>query len=118
MSRNYSLYLYDILESCKKIRQYVSGMTFETFSTDEKTTDAVVRNLEVIGEAVKSIPPEMLSSRGEIDWKRIARFRDIIAHHYFKVDLEVEWDITQTRIGELEAAVSSLISESENSEPE
>lgn len=88
MSRNYSLYFYDILESCKRITQYVSGMTFETFSADEKTVDAVVRNLEIIGEAVKSIPP-----------------------HYFKVDLEVVWDIAQRRINELETAVSSLLSD-------
>jgi len=110
MSRNYSLYFYDILESCKRVSQYVSGMTFETFSTDEKTVDAVVRNLEVIGEAVKSIPPEMLAAHSEIDWKRIARFRDIVAHHYFKVDLEVVWDITQHRINEPEVAVTALLS--------
>lgn len=116
MSRNYSLYFYDIFEACKKVNRYVSGMTFERFSADEKTVDAVVRNLEIIGEAVKSIPPEMLASRNEIDWKRIARFRDIIAHHYFKVDLEVVWDITQNRINELEVAVNALLSDHTTSE--
>lgn len=118
MSRNYSLYLYDILDSCKRVREYVSGMTFDSFSTDEKTVDAVSRNLEIIGEAVKCIPPELLSNRNEVDWKRIARFRDIIAHHYFKVDLEVVWDITQKRIDELETAVTSLLSDYTDSKDE
>jgi len=89
MSRDYSLYLYDILESCEKVREYVSGSTFESFSADGKTVDAVVRNLEIIGEAVKCVPAEMLVSQPQVEWKRIRRFRDIIAHYYFKADLEV-----------------------------
>jgi|SRR5580765_750554 len=111
MSRDYNLYLNDILESCKKARGYVSGLTFEGFSADGKTIDAVVRNLEIIGEAVKSVPPEILSSQPQIDWKRIRRFRDIIAHYYFKVDLEVVWGITQENIVELEAAVSAIMAD-------
>jgi uncharacterized protein with HEPN domain len=87
MSRDYSLYLFDVLKACEKGQRYTDGMSLGTFATDEKTIDSVVRNLEIIGEAVKSVPPELLSAESEIDWKRIARFRDIIAHHYFKVDL-------------------------------
>lgn len=75
-------------DTIKKVGRYVSGMTFEQFSADKKTADAVVRNLEII------------ANRNEIDWKRISRFRDIVVHHYFKVDLEVVWDITQHRVNE------------------
>jgi uncharacterized protein with HEPN domain len=111
MSRDYSLYLNDILESCEKIRSYISGLTFDDFSADGKTIDAVVRNMEIIGEAVKSVPEEMLSTQPQIEWKRIARFRDIIAHYYFKVDLEVVWSITQEDIGKLSGAVSFILSD-------
>ncbi len=116
MSRDYSLYLNDILESCEKVRDYLSDFTFEKFCADGKTIDAVVRNLEIIGEAVKCIPAEMLTSQPQIEWKRIARFRDIIAHYYFKVDLEVVWSITQKDIDELSAAVSFILADVESRE--
>ncbi|SRR5258706_11477154 len=111
MSRDYSLYLQDILEAVQKIQEYVAELTFEEFLIDGKTIDAVVRNLEIIGEAVKCTPKEMLASRPDIDWKRIARFRDIIAHYYFKVDYEVVWSITQDDLDQLAVAVSSILSD-------
>lgn len=113
MSRDYSLYLNDILESCEKVRDYLADFTFEKFSVDGKTIDAVVRNLEIIGEAVKCVPPEMLLSQPQIEWKRICRFRDIIAHYYFKVDLEVVWSVTQEDLDKLLAAVSSILADLE-----
>jgi uncharacterized protein with HEPN domain len=116
MSRDYSLYLIDILESSEKVRDYLADFTFEEFSADGKTIDAVVRNLEIIGEAVKCVPPEMLSSQPQIEWKRIRRFRDIIAHYYFKVDLEVVWSITQKDIDNLSVAVSSILANLEKGE--
>ena len=85
-------------------------MTFEEFSTDQKTIDAVVRNLEIIGEAVKSLPPELLDQRPDIPWNQIARFRDIVVHHYFKVDLDVVWDVVQNQIAQLEPAVNEISS--------
>jgi uncharacterized protein with HEPN domain len=111
MSRDYSLYLTDILESCEKVRDYLADFTFEEFSADGKTIDAVVRNLEIIGEAVKCVPPEMLLSQPQIEWKRIRRFRDIIAHYYFKVDLKVVWSITQEDLDKLSAAVSLILAD-------
>lgn len=89
MSRRSRLFLEDITESCQRIQKYSSGISFEQFSVDERTIDAIVRNLEIIGEAVKNLPPEMMNARPEIEWKKIARFRDVVVHHYFKVDLEV-----------------------------
>ena len=108
MSRISKLYLDDIIESCRNVRDYTSGMSFEDFSTDQKTIDAVVRNLEIIGEAVKSLPPALLDQRPEIPWKKISRFRDVVVHHYFKVDLEVVWDVIQNQIEQLEPAVKDI----------
>ena len=118
MSRDFRLYLDDVLEACEKIRLFVSEMTFEEFSNDVKTIDAVVRNLEIIGEAVKCVPIEMLSSQPQVDWRKIKQFRDIIAHHYFRVDLEVVWAIVQQRIGALEAATYAIMSDHRGFETE
>lgn len=109
MSRISSLYLTDIVESCERLRRYVYGVSFDDFLVDEMRIDAVARNLEIIGEAVKNLPEETKSHRPDIEWKKIARFRDIIAHHYFKVDYDRVWDITQTKISALEAAAKQLL---------
>ena len=113
MSRDYSLYLNDILESCEKVQAYIADYDFEKFFVDEKTIDAVVRNLEIIGEAVKCVPSEMLSSQPQIEWKRIRRFRDIIAPYYFKVDLEVVRSITQEDLAKLSPDISSILADLE-----
>ncbi len=111
MSRIYKLYLEDILECCENINKYTGEMSFKEFSVDKKTIDAVVRNLEIIGEAVKSVPNEILQSKAEIEWKQIARLPDIIVHHYFKVDLEVVWDILKNHLEDLETAVKEIITD-------
>lgn len=109
MSRRSRLFLKDIAESCQKVPNYSAGVTFEQFSSDERTIDAVVRNLEIIGEAVKNLPEEIKDSRPDVEWRRIARFRDIIVHHYFKVDLDVVWDVVENKISLLEEAVNNLL---------
>lgn len=80
MSRDWALYLEDILLCCRKVRAFTEGMTFEQFKTDEKTYDAVVRNLEIIGQAAKNIPPSVQALMPEVDWRKPAGLRDIIAH--------------------------------------
>jgi uncharacterized protein with HEPN domain len=109
MSRRSRLFLEDITESCKRIQKYSLGISFEQFSSDERTIDAIVRNLEIIGEAVKNPPPELMALKPEIDWKKIARFRDVVVHHYFKVDLEVVWDIVENKISSLDEAAAYLL---------
>jgi uncharacterized protein with HEPN domain len=91
-------------------------MTFDEFSDDDKTIDAVVRNLEIIGEAVKNIPSEVLETKPQIEWKQIARFRDLIAHQYFKIKLTIVWDIVQNQLNELKTAVDEILSEMPKSE--
>lgn len=109
MSRIYSHYLADIVECCGRIRSYVEGKTFEDFVSDNMCVDAVVRNLEIIGEAVKNLPEEIRSIEPAIEWKKVSRFRDVIAHHYFKIDYERVWDVTQTKVDELEAAANRML---------
>ena len=111
MSRDYSLYLYDILEACENVREYTDGQTFTEFSDDKKTQDAVIRNLEIIGEAVKNIPSDLLASQPQIEWKQIARFRDNVIHRYFGVQLTIVWDVVENKLEDLRTAVESLIDE-------
>ena len=73
-------------EACQRIERYVAGMDRAAFQRDEKTRDAVLRNLEVIGEAAKRIPDDIRALHPGIDWRRIAGLRDVIAHAYFGID--------------------------------
>jgi len=109
MSRDSRLYLVDIIECCDRIREYVNDHTFETFYADSKTIDAVARNLEIIGEAVKGLPTDILATRPEIVWSDVARFRDVIAHQYFRVKLTVIWDVLENELGPIRKAASDLL---------
>jgi uncharacterized protein with HEPN domain len=114
MSRDYRLYLDDILESSEKVQAFTKGLSYDEFVSDPRTIDAVVRNLEIIGEAVKSVPPDWLELQPHVDWKRIKRFRDLIVHHYFKVELEVVWTIVTGRIDELRNATRYILDQLED----
>ena len=83
MSRDWRLYWEDMIESAEKVKRYTKGMSAKTFTADEKTRDAVLRNLEIIGEAAKQIPLETRQRVRGVDWRKIAGFRDIVAHAYF-----------------------------------
>ena len=109
MSRDYKVYLEDILEAASKIRQFTAGLTLSEFSRDAKTLDAVVRNLEIIGEAVKHLPDEVRARSQGVDWKKIAGLRDILIHEYFGVNIEVIWDIVQQKLPQLEQTARDLL---------
>ena len=109
MPREYRDYLEDISDSIRKIKAFTRNMTLEEFTADEKTRDAVLRNLEVIGEAVKNLPDEIKEDNTEIDWKGIAGLRDILSHAYFGIDDEIVWDIIQNKIPELEDKIDALM---------
>ncbi|NJM76726.1 MAG: DUF86 domain-containing protein [Acaryochloridaceae cyanobacterium RU_4_10] len=101
MSRSLQLYLDDIRTSCTKIQRYTLNMTLTDFVADDRTYDAVVRNLQIIGEAVKQISPNIREQYPTIEWRKIAGLRDILAHAYFSLENETLWDIVQHKVPEL-----------------
>jgi uncharacterized protein with HEPN domain len=84
-------------------------MSFEDFQADERTYDAVVRNLQIIGEAVKNIPQEIRLKYSEVEWRKIAGLRDILAHAYFSIEDEIVWDIVETKIPPLLIIVERIL---------
>lgn len=108
MPRDSRVYLEDVLSSIAKIRRYTRDLSFDEFQSDERTVDAVVRNLEVVGEAVKNLGAEIRAQAPEVEWKKIAGLRDILIHEYFGVDSEVVWDIVVNKLDHLEDAVRKL----------
>jgi len=83
--REYSLYLKDILEAMAAIEKFVAGMEFEDFKNDDRTSSAVIRKFEIIGEAIKHIPDEIRNKYPQIKWKQMAGMRDRLIHFYFGV---------------------------------
>jgi uncharacterized protein with HEPN domain len=108
MSRDYRLYLDDILEAIKQIRSYIEGLDEKSFVNNRKTQDAVVRNLEIIGEAAKSLPDSFKGVASEIDWRKITGMRNILVHEYFGINLPIIWDVVQNKLDLLEAACQKL----------
>lgn len=109
--RDYKLYLLDIKEAIEKIDAYTKDFTFEDFVHDRKTIDAVVRNLEIIGEASKHIHKRIKAKYSDIDWKAIMGMRDIIAHEYFGVKLGIVWKTIKKRLPDLRNKIAEILKE-------
>ena len=88
-NRPINFLLCDILESIDRVPQYIEGMSFEAFSSDQKTIDAVVRNLEIIGEAANRLPDEFKDKHPEVEWYKVVGLRNRIIHDYFGIDLKI-----------------------------
>jgi len=111
LKRNYELYLKDILEAISNIEEYVDSMDFEDFESKKMVVDAVLRNLEIIGEAATQIPEEMRAEHNEIPWRDIQDFRIVVAHKYWKVNLERVWDIIENKLDDLRENVERILRE-------
>ena len=94
--RNYNLYLQDIVTAADRVASYVEGVTDSEFKADQMRIDAVIRNLQIIGEAVKKIPNSIREKYPKIPWQEIAALRNRVTHVYFDVDLIVKPVIIET----------------------
>lgn len=109
MPRDFNLYLEDILECIDKISRYVAGLSFGSFLKDEKTIDAVNRNLEIIGEAARNIPEQIKDNHSEIEWRGIIGLRNILIHDYYSLTLKIIWDIVQNELPELKKQIRQIL---------
>lgn len=110
-SRGEREYLADMREAIQRIQEYTSGLTYGDFLADAKTQDAVIRNIEILGEAAKRLPTSLTSASPDIEWKNIAGMRDKLVHDYFGVNLDILWDVLKAKLPPLLARVEGLIAE-------
>jgi len=101
MKREMQVYIEDILESIAKIEEYTQTVTKDDFLENTQIQDAVLRRLEIIGEAVKNIPSEFRNKYPDIRWKNIAGMRDILIHEYFGVNIDRAWKVVREDIIDL-----------------
>ncbi|QYZ79207.1 DUF86 domain-containing protein [Methanofollis formosanus] len=102
---------HDILEAIDRIERYTATLTFENFFQDTKTQDAVIRNLEIIGEAVKNLPTDFKEAHPEVEWRAVAGMRDKLIHHYFGVDMRIVWETARTDLPVFRSRIESILRE-------
>jgi len=107
--RDHKLYLKDILAAIDSIEGFVAGMDLEVFQTDDKTGSAVVRKLEIIGEAAKQIPDEIRQKYPDIPWKEMAGMRDKLIHFYFGVDYPLVWETVKRRLPQVAGEIRDIL---------
>jgi uncharacterized protein with HEPN domain len=105
----YRDYLEDIVRSIDEINQFTKGMDFKIFASDRKTVNAVLRSLEVIGEAAKKIPEKLRSKYLKIPWKKMAGMRDKLIHEYFGVDLVMIWKVINGELKSLRWEIKKML---------
>jgi len=109
MEKDNRVFLSDILDSIEAIDSYLEGYDFDQFQRDRRTVDAVIRNVEVIGEAANNLTVEFRENNPQIEWRRIIATRNRIIHGYATVDLSIIWTIAQTDLEQLQNEVESLL---------
>ncbi|MDI6766859.1 MAG: DUF86 domain-containing protein [Bacteroidota bacterium] len=107
--RTYRLFLEDIIESIIKIETYTKNLSYGRFSKDPKTIDAVVRNLEIIGEAAKHIPTSVRSKHAEVPWKKMVGLRNIVVHEYFGIDEKIIWEIVNRGLSDVKLSIIKIL---------
>jgi len=101
MSEKFLIYLNDIKKAIISIENFIDKMNFDQFKNDDKTSSAVIRKFEIIGEATKNIPEAIREKHSQVPWKDIAGMRDKLIHSYSEVDLKLVWMTIQQRLPEL-----------------
>jgi len=112
-----SLLLFDILQSVEKIDEFTRDISLDRLNIDERTKDAILRNLQVIGEASKNLPESLIADHPEVDWSGLAGVRDIITHRYFRVDWNLLWTSIREELPVLKTQIRNLMKEDEESRP-
>lgn len=107
--KDYKLYLFDILESCKKIVSYTKGKTEREFASDSKTIDAVIRNIEIIGEAASKISKKERERIQQIPWKEVVAMRNKVIHEYFEVNVPIIWETIRVDIPILKKNIQNTL---------
>ena len=102
-------YLADIREAIQRVESYTTGFTYEQFLADGKTQDAVIRNVEILGEAAKHLSAGLIAAHSAVEWKGIVGMRDKLVHEYFGVNLDILWDVLTTKLPPLRAQIESII---------
>jgi uncharacterized protein with HEPN domain len=115
VSRDALLFLEDIEKSCVRIIRYTAGRSREEIFSDELRLDAVLFNLQTLGEAVKKLPADLRQRYPTIPWREIAGLRDFVAHSYFSLDVEILWDAIQRDVPILLDSVQGVISKERRS---
>ena len=108
-SREWRLRIEDMLEAIGRIEEFVLGMDREAFLKDRRTSDAIVRNLEIIGEAARNVPDDIASRHPEVPWKKAREMRNVLAHAYFGVDLPTVWRTIQEDLPPLKEQLGTLL---------
>ena len=106
--RQWALFLHDTQRFCSKVTRYTSGMNGADFEGNELVYDAVLRNLELLGEAAKQIPDDIRERHPEVAWRRIAGLRDVLAHAYFGLEEETIWQVVSTSVPNLSLQLDAV----------
>jgi uncharacterized protein with HEPN domain len=102
-------YLADIREAIQRIHAYTTDLSYAQFLADERTQDAVIRNIEILGEAVKHLTAELTATHPEVEWKSITGMRDKLVHEYFGVNLDILWDVLASKLPPLRVQIERII---------
>ena len=113
MERDYLDYLQDIIDSINDIESFINGIDFNSFEKDKKTMNAVVRSLEIIGEAVKKIPDGVRYKYPDIPWKNMSGMRDKLIHEYFGIDEDIVWAVASEELPPLGPLFEKILIEAE-----
>lgn len=108
MSRDWQSFLDDILECAERVRSYTAGLDQAGLVGNRLVYDAVLRNLEIVGEAAKRIPPNIRQKMPHIEWTKIVGIRDWLAHGYFNVNADIVWNVVASKLPELEQTIQAF----------